>query len=206
MLYLTGITPALSESLVECCVQLCAQAHERGIGVTFDINYRPALSSPEQAGEVLRTLAPYITCLIGNEEHLKMLLGISTDFGENEREARLADIVQKTRGQLGIEKIAVPVRRTPSASDAVVYAAYSDGKSFCMSAEHHIHVVDRVGSGDAFSAGLIYALAHGYPVQRAIEFAAASNAVKHTNLSDINFASVDEVGRVMLQAGFDVKR
>lgn len=206
MLYLTGITPALSASLFDCCMTLCRQAHERGIGVAFDINYRPALSSPQEAGEVLKALAPYITCLIGNEEHLKMLLGISTDFGEDEREKRLKDIVNQTRAVLGIEKIAVTVRRTPSASDAIVYAAYSDGKDFCVSDEHHIHVVDRVGSGDAFSAGLLYALAHDYEPQRAIGFAAASNAIKHTILSDINFASVDEVERVRAQAGFDVKR
>ncbi len=206
MLYLTGITPALSEGLFDCCLTLCREAHRRGIGVAFDINYRPALSTPAQAGAVLKSLAPYITCLIGNEEHLKMLLGISNEFGEDRREERLADIVKKARDVLGIEKIAVTVRRTPSASDAVVYAAYSDGKDFCVSDEHRIHVVDRVGSGDAFSAGLIYALSQGYSAEKAIGFAAASNAVKHTILSDINFASADEIERVRVRAGFDVKR
>lgn len=206
LLYLTGITPALTENLADCTLALCKAARERGIQVAFDVNYRPTLSSPEQAGAVLKKLAPYITLLIGNEEHLKMLLGVSTEFGEDEREARLYDLIGQVRAVLGIEKIAVTVRRTPSASDAVIYAAYSDGKEFAVSAEHKMHVVDRVGSGDAFSAGLVYALSENWPAAEAVGFAAASNAFKHTVLSDVNYASVDEIARVMKQAGFDVKR
>lgn len=206
LLYLTGITPALSKGLFDCTTALCRAAKARGIGVAYDVNYRPALSTTQEAGGVLKALAPYITCLIGNEEHLKMLLGVSTSFGEEEREARLKDIAAQTRALLGIEKIAVTVRRTPSASDAVVCAAFSDGKDFAVSPEHRVHVVDRVGSGDAFSAGLVYALHEGKDVQEAVCFAAASNAVKHTIVSDVNFASVGEIERVMNQAGFDVRR
>ena len=206
LLYLTGITPALTENLFSCALALCKAAKERGIQVAFDVNYRPTLSSPEQAGNILKSLAPYITLLIGNEEHLKLLLGISTVYGEDAREARLADLAHQTRAMLNIGKIAVTVRRTPSASDAVIYAAYSEGQNFAISPEHRMHVVDRVGSGDAFSAGLIYALSRNWPAADAVGFAAASNALKHTILSDINYSSVDEVLRVMKQAGFDVKR
>lgn len=81
-----------------------------------------------------------------------------------------------------------------------------DGDTFAVSAEHRMHVVDRVGSGDAFSAGLVYALAQGWNSEKAVGFAAASNAVKHTILSDINYASTEEILRVMNQAGVDVKR
>lgn len=206
LLYLTGITPALTENLADCALALCKAAKERGIEVVFDVNYRPTLSAPEQAGLVLRKLAPYITLLIGNEEHLKMLLGVNSEYGEDEREKRLSDLANQTRDLLKIEKIAVTVRRTPSASDAIIYAAYSDGRDFAVSPEHRIHVVDRVGSGDAFSAGLVYALSEGWSAEEAVGFAAASNAFKHTILSDINYAAVDEILRVMKQAGFDVKR
>jgi len=206
LLYLTGITPALSPNLYDCCLALCREAKRRGVQVAFDVNYRPTLSSPEQAAAVLKTLSPYITCLICNEEHLKMLLGITSSFGEDQRKARLADVANQTRALLGIEKIAVTVRRTPSASDAIIYAALSNGQDFAVSKEHRIHVVDRVGSGDAFSAGLLYGLSRGWPTSDWVNFAAASNAIKHTILSDINYASVDEITRVMQQAGFDVKR
>ena len=206
LLYLTGITPTLTENLADCALALCKAAKERGVQVAFDVNYRPTLSTPEQAGAVLKQLAPYITLLIGNEEHLKMLLGVSSKYGEDEREKRLSDIANQTRELLKIERIAVTVRRTPSASDAVIYAAYSDGRDFAVSPEHRMHVVDRVGSGDAFSAGLVYAISQGFTAEEAVGFAAASNAMKHTILSDINYAAADEILRVMKQAGFDVKR
>ena len=206
LLYLTGITPALTENLFDCTLALCRAAKERGIEVAFDVNYRPTLSSPDQAGAVLKKIAPCITLLIGNEEHLKMLLGVRSEYGEDEREKRLSDLIGQIRSMLGIGKIAVTVRRTPSASDAIIYAAYSDGENFAVSAEHRMHVVDRVGSGDAFSAGLVYALSENWTAAEAVGFAAASNAFKHTVLSDVNYASVDEILRVMKQAGFDVKR
>ena len=94
LIYLTGITPALSKNLFECCKKLLQEASKRNIEVFYDVNYRPTLSSTEEAGAVLKELAPYITCLIGNEEHLKMLLGISSDFTEYQIKGRLQDIVE----------------------------------------------------------------------------------------------------------------
>ncbi|MBE6637643.1 MAG: sugar kinase [Ruminococcaceae bacterium] len=204
-LYLTGITPALSPSLYDCTLALCQEAKKRGIAVALDVNYRPALSTPAEAGRVLRTLAPYLTCLIGNEEHLKSLLDFTVPYGEDEIESRLRAITDETRKRLDVPNIAVTVRRTPSASDAVIYASYSNGQDFAVSPVHRMHVVDRVGSGDAFSAGLLHAIGEGRSVAETVNFAAASNAIKHTVISDINFATVDEITRVMAQA-YDVKR
>ncbi|MBQ8140113.1 MAG: sugar kinase [Clostridia bacterium] len=206
ILYLTGVTCALSENLFECCLALCKSAKERGVSVVFDVNYRSRLSSPERAAEFLRTMSPYISCLISNEEHLKLLLGISGKFGEDETEARLLDISRQARAVLSVPKIAVTVRRTISASDNVVYASYLDGDDFAVSKKHGVHIVDRVGSGDAFSAGLVYSMIHGYSVSDAVEFAAASNAIKHTIVNDINYASVDEIKRVLDGRFGDVRR
>ncbi len=206
MLYITGITPVLSEKLYNICKKLLPEAKRRGVKVGYDVNFRPTLSTPARAGEILREFAPYITTLIGNEEHLKMLLGISSDFGEDETEARLTDIVEKTRAILGVETIAVTVRRTLSASDAIVFAALSANGDFAVSSRHRIHIVDRVGSGDAFSAGLLYSLSMGESVKDAVNFAAASNALKHTILNDINYATVDEIKRLATDSSMDVKR
>jgi len=206
ILYLTGITPALSASLQDCCLQLCGKAQVRGIPVVYDINYRPALWYADAAGAFLKAIAPFLTCLIGNEEHLKQLLGLHSDYGEESREDRLYDIIDQVRSLLSVPKIAVTVRRTISASDAIVYAAYCDGRSRAVSAQHRVHVVDRVGSGDAFAAGLIYAQRHQYSAAEAVAFAAASNAMKHTILSDVNFATVDEIHAVNRPAWQDVKR
>lgn len=204
--YLTGITLALSENLVDCALAFCKEAKKRNIYVVYDVNFRPTLLSAEKAGEFLKKFAPFITHLIGNEEHLKMLLGIKSEFGEDSRERRLRDIAEQTRTLLGIPDIAVTVRRTLSASDAVTYAAFLSGESFAVSPEYHTHVVDRVGSGDAFSAGLIYGLTKGYSVTDTVGFAAASCAIKHTITNDINFSDPDEIGKLMKNGAPDVRR
>ena len=204
--YLTGITPALSENLMDCVLAFCKEAKKRNIRVVFDVNFRPTLLSADKAGENLRKLAPFITHLIGNEEHLKMLLGIESAFGEDSRKHRLRDIATQARTILGIPYIAVTVRRTLSASDALTYAAFLCGEEFAVSPEYHTHVVDRVGSGDAFSAGLIYGLAKGYTVTDTVGFASASCALKHTVMNDINFSDPDEIGKLMKNGASDVRR
>ena len=203
--YLTGITPALSENLMDCVLAFCKEAKKRNIRVVFDVNFRPTLLSADKAGENLRKLAPFITHLIGNEEHLKMLLGIESAFGEDSRKHRLRDIATQARTILGIPYIAVTVRRTLSASDALTYAAFLWVEEFAVSPEYHTHVVDRVGSGDAFSAGLIYGLAKGYSVTDTVGFAAASCAIKHTVTNDINFSDPDEIGKLMKNGASDVR-
>jgi 2-dehydro-3-deoxygluconokinase len=204
--HFTGITPALSDEVAEICLAACKEAKKRNIYVVYDVNFRPTLLSAEKAGEFLKKFAPFITHLIGNEEHLKMILGIKSEFGEDSRERRLRDIAEQTRTLLGIPDIAVTVRRTLSASDAVTYAAFLSGESFAVSPEYHTHVVDRVGSGDAFSAGLIYGLTKGYSVTDTVGFAAASCAIKHTITNDINFSDPDEIGKLMKNGAPDVRR
>lgn len=204
--YLTGITPALSENLMDCALAFCKEAKKRNLCVVYDVNFRPTLSSAEKAGGFLKKLAPFITHLIGNEEHLKMLLGIESAFGEDSRKHRLRDIVTQARTILGIPHIAVTVRRTLSASDAITYAAFLCDEEFAVSPEYHTHVVDRVGSGDAFSAGLIYGIAKGYSVADTVGFAAASSAIKHTITNDINFSDPDEIRKLMNNGAKDVRR
>lgn len=204
--YLCGITPALSENLFQICCRLLPEVRKRSIPVFFDVNYRPALGSPECAGETFRALAPYITHLIGNEEHLKMLLGVSSSHGEDAPAQRLEDLTMQVRRQTGIPHIAITVRRTIDASNTIVYASYSDETAFSISPEYRIQVVDRVGSGDAFSAGLVYGVMHGLSVADTVQFAAASNAMKHTIHDDINFASVEEINALLHRQGYDVRR
>ncbi len=206
ILYLTGITPLLSENLFACCEKLLSEAVNRSIKVVYDVNYRPTLSSAEKAGEVLRRFAPYITCLIGNEEHFRMLLGISSKLDDEHRYERLHETTEKLREQLGTEKIAITVRRTPSADEAIVYASFFDGTDFAVSPVYNPSVTDRVGSGDAFSAGLIYSMIHKYNADEAISFAAASNAIKHTVLRDFNLSDVSEIRNIMCAGRADVRR
>lgn len=206
VLYLCGITPALSDSLLKTCQRVLQEAILRHIPVFYDVNYRPALGQPADAANILRALSPYITHLIGNEEHLKMLLGVSSSYGEEEAQARLRDLTDQVRILTQIDHIAITVRRTIDASNTVIYASYFDGQAFSLSPEYRIQVVDRVGSGDAFSAGLVYGVVHGYSAEETVHFAAAANAMKHTIHDDINFASVEEIEALVQRKGFDVKR
>jgi len=206
VLYVTGITPALSGSLMDCTERIFRQAHAKGIRIFFDLNFRPKLLSPEKARENFSRLCPYISYLIGNEEHCKLLLGVESQYGEAEPALRLQEMTGKVRAVTGIPHVAVTVRRTPSASSAVFCAGYSDGNDFAMSPRYHLQVVDRVGSGDAFSAGFLYSVIHGKSVADTVCFAAAACAMKHAIVSDINFSTVKEIEALKENMGFDVRR
>ena len=204
--YVSGITPTLSKNLLSTVKEALIEARKRDIKVFLDINYRPKLATTEEAYEIIKELLPYITCLIGNEEHIKMIFGISSEYGEDEETERINDMLRQTREITGIQQIAITVRRTISASESMVSAGYLSGDESFVTPRFKTGVVDRVGSGDAFSAGLIYATVHGYKVEEAIRFAIASSAFKHTVTKDINYASVDEIRDVMNMSVNDVRR
>ena len=206
ILYMTGITPALSDSLLDCTERVCRMAAQRGMRVFFDVNHRPKLQSVEKGRAIFGKLRPYITDLIGNEEHLKMLLEIGSDYGENQWQDRIADIAAKAAEKTGISNVAVTMRRTPSASRAIFAAAYARGGEIAVSPLYDLQVVDRVGSGDAFSAGLVYSVIHGKTSRDTVCFAAAACAMKHEIVSDIDYATVAEINALKENMGFDVRR
>lgn len=193
VLYLSGITPFLSKTLSDCCLSALKEAKGRGIAVFLDLNYRPTLGSIEKFRAVITRLLPYVTCLIGNEEHLKATLGLSSSYGEEEAALRLQDIAAKAREATGIRHIAVTLRRTLSADETLIGSAYLCENEFLFEELRRVPVVDRVGSGDAFSAGMLYGLAKGLSPKDTLRFAAASCALKHTVMSDVNFSTGDEI-------------
>ena len=206
ILYLSGITPALSESLLDCTERLFREASRRGIRICYDVNHRPKLQTEEKARAIFARLKPYITWLIGNEEHLKMLLGITSSYGEDQRQERLEDIARQSASLTGIRDVAVTMRRTPSASEAVFCASYFRDGEIAHSPLYRLPVVDRVGSGDAFSAGFVYGMIHGKTAQDTVCFAAAACAMKHEIVSDINYSTVAEIEALKENMGFDVRR
>ncbi len=206
ILYLSGITPTLSENLLDCCVKMLSEARKRDIKVFFDINYRATLCSHERSKEIISALLPYITHLIGNEEHFKMIFGIYSEIGEDEPEERLKEVTKKIMDYTKIQNVAVTVRRTIYSDETVIYASYRQNEAFCMSPIKKVGIVDRTGSGDAFSAGLIYSYAEGYSTEDSVNFASASCAFKHALTKDINFASVGEIKNLIYAQRFDVRR
>lgn len=202
--YLSGITPSLSESLFKCCKMVLKKAREYNIPVFYDVNLRPAICSLEKSREIFYSLSPYITYLISNEEHLKQLL--CYEKGENKREERLLSLSKFASRKLQIDNIAITVRRTLTAHQTVIYSSFFNGEDIAFSPKYEIDVVDRVGSGDAFSAGIVYSVLNDFGLQKTVNFAIASCALKHTINSDINFSTLNEIENTVKNSRLDVRR
>lgn len=200
----SGITPSLSESLIRACLIAAMKARAQGIPVFFDVNFRPALCDIASFRAFFLRLLPFLTHLIGNEEHLKELLELSAPATDDP--ARLPPLLAAISEKTGLSHVAVTVRRTRSAHQTKIGAAcLADGK-VAIGREWELDVVDRVGGGDGFTAGYLYATLHGFSLADTVDFALASGALKHTIENDANLATLDEVKSAMHRRGADVKR
>ena len=198
--HFTGITPALSDSMAKICLTACKEAKKRGITISCDLNFRKKLWSKEKAGQVMGELCNYIDYCIANEEDAKDVFGIEADntdiySGKLDREGYIS-VAQKLTDRFGFKGVAITLRESLSANDNNWSAMlYTDGKAY-FSKKYAMHIVDRVGGGDRFGAGLIYSLVNGFDSQKAIEFAVAASCLKHSIEGDYNMVSVDEVNKL----------
>lgn len=193
----SGITPALGPSVAETLREALAAAKQAGATVSVDLNYRAKLWSKEQAREVMTPLMQYVDLIIGNEEDAANVFGIGPGAAEAAR-GRVApdayhEVARQLVEKLGVKMVAITLRESLSASDNTWSACLFDGTDFRVSRRYTIHMVDRVGAGDAFAAGLIYGLLTEKNRHDALEFAAAASCWKHTVLGDFNIATVAEV-------------
>lgn len=198
--HFTGITPALSDSTAALCKEACEAAKTAGVKISCDLNYRKNLWSQEKAKETMAQLVPYCDLVIGNEEDAEKVLGIyaaDTDITRGKlSRAGYEDTARQIQRKYGVSKVAVTLRESISASDNQWSAMYyEDGKTY-FSRKYMIHIVNRVGGGDSFSAGLIYALTHGYDPQRAVEFGVAASCLKHSIEMDFNLSTLEEIERL----------
>ncbi len=198
--HFTGITPALGENLVEICKEACIAAKNHGVKVSCDLNYRGKLWTRDQARAAMTELCKYVDVCISNEEDAKDVFGIeaeNTDIysGKLDKEG-YKSVAKQLADKFGFEKVAITLRSSISASDNDWAAMLYDGKDYCFSKEYHLHIVDRVGGGDSFGAGLIYSLVTGKSTKDAVEFAVAASALKHSVEGDFNRMSVSEVEKL----------
>lgn len=198
--HFTGITPALGENLVEICKEACIAAKNHGVKVSCDLNYRGKLWTRDQARAAMTELCKYVDVCISNEEDAKDIFGIeaeNTDIysGKLNKEG-YKSVAKQLADKFGFEKVAITLRSSISASDNDWAAMLYDGKDYCFSKEYHLHIVDRVGGGDSFGAGLIYSLVTGKTTKDAVEFAVAASALKHSVEGDFNRMSVSEVEKL----------
>ena len=198
--HFTGITPALSERAASACLEACKTAKRLGLTISCDLNYRGKLWSREKAGAVMSELMPYVDLCIANEEDAADVFGIrpsntSVAEGKLSREG-YEQVAREISARFGCKRVAITLRKSVSASDNDWSGMLYDGSECAFSKTYPIHIVDRVGGGDSFGGGLIYALTSGMSTQEAIEFAVAASCLKQTIENDFSLLSSAEVKKL----------
>lgn len=197
--HFTGINPALSENMKKISLDACKYAKEKGIIISCDINYRSKLWTKDDAKEIMSDLMKYVDVCIGNEEDAENVFGIKADNTDvlkgSVDHKSYEQVAKKISGTFGCKYVAMSLRTSISASKnewaGMLYSARGD--KYYHSKEYLIDIVDRVGSGDSFAAGIIYSLINNYEGQNAIEFAVAASCLKHTQEGDFNRVSIENV-------------
>lgn len=203
----TGINPALSDSLADICLDACKYAKEKGITVSCDLNYRKNLWSEDKARIVMDKLMPYVDVCIANEEDADKVLGIKPHDNDvelgNLNKVGYEYVAKEICNRYECKYVAITLRESYSASingwSSILYNVSSNRVSY--SRKYDIQIVDRVGGGDSFSAGIIYGLINGFNDQKVIDFATASSCLKHTIEGDYNRTTVADVENLLKNGG-----
>ena len=203
----TGITPAISKSAADVCLEAVKIASERGITISTDLNYRSKLWQYGGNREAIMTeLTSYCDIILGNEEDAQMQFGIkpegldiNTQGNEVKAEAFLSVCKQMMKKFPRAKKVIITLRGSISASHNSWAGVLYDGEKMYESIQYQItDIVDRVGGGDSFVGGLIYGLLN-YPNedQKALDFAVAASCLKHTIKGDANLVTIEEIEKLM---------
>ena len=206
-LHITGITPALSQNAADVALAAVTEANLRGITVSVDLNYRKNLwKYGVEAKEVMTKIASLTDVIIANEEDCQKSLGITVDVDvtagkiDDDKYMELTGKVMEAYPNAKI--VAVTLRESISADHNGWRACINDGEDFYVSRRYDItDIVDRVGGGDSFAAGLIYGLNNYDSDEKALEFAVAASCLKHTIPGDFNRVTVREVETLMAGDG-----
>jgi len=205
--HLTGITPAISASAADLALESVAKAREKGITVSIDLNYRKNLWKwGKPAQEVMPSLVQQADVVIANEEDVQMALGIHAEVDVHSGQldpAQYESLTAKVLQQYAnLKAVAITLRESKSASHNGWSACLHDRKEFLISRHYGItHIVDRVGSGDSFSAGLIYGFQKLPTHREALEFAAAAGCLKHSIAGDFSRSTREEVEALLKGGG-----
>ena len=199
----TGITPALSDGCAALALEALGAAKRAGLTTSVDLNFRKKLWSKAKAREVMSGLMAHTDVLIANEEDCDSVFDIhagSVASGSLDR-ARYAGVAEQVLARFpAVKSVAITLRESRSASDNGWSALLAGRDGHALSRTYDISVIDRVGAGDSFAAGLIHALLDGRDRQAAVEFATAASALKHSIPGDFNLVSLDEV-RQLAESG-----
>ena len=204
----SGITPALGKNVQACLKAACVAAKKAGAYISCDLNFRAKLWTEKEAQAVMQPLMEYVDVCIANEEDAQRSLGFSVS-GANVEQGQLDEsgyitLAHELKDAFNFRTVAITLRESFSASRNAWSALLHDDQA-CRtpyrSTRYDIQIVDRVGAGDSFAAGLIYGLLTRDSSQGALEFAVAASCLKHTLPGDYNLVTEGEVLKLMRGQG-----
>lgn len=202
--HFSGITPAISDTMAKITLMACKKAKEHGLTVSCDLNYRSKLWSREKACEVMTEICQYVDICVANEDDAVGIFSMDASKSSEEKNAYIASELMK---RFPFKMVAAVWRTETSITTFKLQSMlYTEGKSY-YSQEYYMHILDYIGAGDAFCAGLIYSLLQNYEPQKAVEFSNAASCLKHTVSGDFNLVSKDEVMKLAFsESGNEVQR
>jgi 2-dehydro-3-deoxygluconokinase len=195
--HFSGTAPALGNEVIEVLTAGLATAKRLGVTVSCDCNYRSKLWSMEAAGRALTSLLPYANVLICGKDDPQRIFGLAPEregLPQAEHEQHMAEVI---RQRFNLDTVAMTFRESISASVNGWSAMLCRQDGCCRSRHYNLQIIDRVGGGDAFAAGLIFGLLSDYQPQQVIDFAGAAACLKHSVPGDFNLVSREEVERLM---------
>lgn len=203
----TGINPAISDEMRDIVLDACIEAKKKGIMISCDLNFRAKLWSPQQAQSVMPELLQYVDVCIANEEDAELSLGIKARESDSNKAIINRDgyieLARKIGNEYKCKYVATTLRKSYSASmngwSAMLYSTKNDVA--CFSTEYEIQMVDRVGGGDSFAAGIIYGIMSGMSERDSVEFATTASCLKQTMEGDYNRATVDDIKHLVKSGG-----
>jgi len=199
--HITGITPALSNSCAVAGIEAITAAKSLSLITSCDLNYRKKLWSQAEAKDVMSQLVQHADIIIANENDAADIFGIiasDSDITRGKISVEGYQMVAQTLMTLsGAKLVAITLRESISASDNNWTAILYDGANLYTSRKYQIHLIDRIGGGDSFSAGLIHGLINDWDYQTTLDFAVAASALKQTIPGDTNLVDEQEVMAVV---------
>jgi len=211
--HVSGITPALSATAAAVTTESLKAAKEAGCTVSYDLNYRSKLWTGDEARQCQEPMMEYVDVLITTEEDTKKVFKITPDDADSDDEkfsklsvATYQQVAKKLLEKFKFQIVAITLRENISVWKNTWNAIAYDGKDFFEGIKTEVEIVDRVGGGDSFSAGFICGMLEQDDLEFAVKFGNAFSSIKHSIPGDLNWATKDEVAKIMQGGGLRISR
>ncbi len=204
--HVSGVTAALNENTFESALESLKLAKYMGLTTSLDVNYRAKLWSLGKAQEYIAKLCPYVDVCIGVDPTLNIFPSEKNMINGHFTVDGFKEVFVQLKEKYGFKYIATSLREVHSSSENSIAALLYDGNEFYQTKKHTFTIADRVGTGDAFAAGLIYGISNKKKLNEIAEFAIASNVYKHSIQGDFSLASVEEIEALAFSKNLKVQR